>query len=256
MGTEVTWFAADGPTDGVLEQAFHLDLAGSIIPGVLWLPVGRETPAPLVLLGHGGSGHKRNARNLELGRWFASHAEIAALAIDGPYHGERVASPLGAAEYQALIRGEGLEVVVDRMVREWQAVVDVFHGLEVVDTTNLGYVGLSMGTRFGVPFAAAVGDALRCAVFGKFGLTQAPGMYEGMDMTTRLTNDAHAISAASLFHVQWDDELFPRDGQFALFDSLGTLDKQLIAFPGAHAETSPVATAHWRNFVVGHLKPT
>jgi dienelactone hydrolase len=256
MGTEVTWLAADEPRDGVLEQPFHLDLSGSIVPGVLWLPVGRETPAPLVLLGHGGSGHKRNARNLELSRWFASHAEIAALAIDGPYHGDRVSSPLGAAEYQALIRAEGLEVVVDRMVREWQAVVDVFRGLEVVDTTNLGYVGLSMGTRFGVPFAAAVGDALRCAVFGKFGLTQAPGMYEGMDMTTRLTNDAHAISAASLFHVQWDDELFPRDGQFALFDSLGTPDKQLVAFPGAHAETSPVATAHWCNFVVGHLKPT
>jgi poly(3-hydroxybutyrate) depolymerase len=67
MGAEVTWLAADGPMDGVLEQSFHLNLSGNIVPGVLWLPVGRETPAPLVLLGHGGSGHKRNARNLELG---------------------------------------------------------------------------------------------------------------------------------------------------------------------------------------------
>ena len=37
-------------------------------------------------------------------------------------------------------------------------------------------------------------------------------------MADRLTADAGQVSAPTLLHVQWDDELFPRQGQFALFD--------------------------------------
>lgn len=110
-----------------------------------------------------------------------------------------------------------------------------------------------MGTRFGVPFAAAVGDQLRCAVFGKFGLRQSSAMPEGMDMTSRIREDAIALTAPTLFHIQWDDELFPRDGQLAFFDLLGSPDKQLVAYSGAHGDTRPAATAAWREFISWHL---
>jgi dienelactone hydrolase len=255
MGPDVRWWPPRS-SGGVVEQEFSLDVVGSIVPGVLWFPERNESPSPLLLLGHGGSGHKRSERNLDLGRWFASNEGIASMAIDGPYHGGRVESSLDAPEYQALIKAEGLDAVADRMVNDWRAAIDGLRCTEALDTTFLGYFGLSMGTRFGVPLAAALGDALRCAVFGKFGLVAAPGFHEGMDMADRLRTDAHMVTASTLMHVQWDDEQFPRGDQFALFDAFGTSDKRLIAHPGLHGETNPTAVAYWRDFIIQGLRPS
>ncbi len=242
-------------TRDITERTFQIELPGGFVPGVAWLPQDHAKSFPLVLLGHGGSGHKKNERNVRLGEWFASTARIAAGAIDGPFHGDRVGSPLTPAQYQHMTEIEGINAVVARMVSDWQATVAVMETLDFVDTTRLGYFGLSMGTRFGLPFCAAVGTALRCAVFGKFGLSHAPGFYEGSDMTEQIRNSARQIVAPTLFHLQWDDELFPREGQLELFDTLGAREKQLIAYTGTHAQTNPTAATTWTEFVARHLRP-
>jgi hypothetical protein len=110
-----------------------------------------------------------------------------------------------------------------------------------------------MGTRFGLPFAAAIGGQLRCAVFGKFGLRQGPAMHEGLDAPERIAADARRVTAPALFHIQWDDEIFPRDGQLALFDLLGSRDKELAGYAGTHSETKPAAITRWRDFIARHL---
>lgn len=48
--------------EGVTECKFCLESKIGIVPDVLWLPTQQTRPVPLVLLGHGGSSHKRSER--------------------------------------------------------------------------------------------------------------------------------------------------------------------------------------------------
>jgi dienelactone hydrolase len=225
-----------------------LDRPSGVAPAVLWLPDAPASP-PVVLLGHGGSGHKRSDRHLRMGRWLASAAGLAVLAIDGPYHGDRARSPADPAGYQQLIVDEGVEAVTARMTGDWLATISELAAEGVVDDANVSVFGLSMGARFGLPLAAALGSRLRCAVFGKFGLRQTGVIHPGLCAPGLAVAAAGALSAPVLFHVQWDDEVFPRDGQFELFDALTSQDKRLVARTGGHTETHPDDEASWQEFI-------
>lgn len=49
--------------------------------------------------------------------------------------------------------------------------------------------------------------------------------------------------------MQWDDQIFPRGGQFELFDALASADKRLIARAGPHDQTHPDDEASWTCFL-------
>jgi dienelactone hydrolase len=237
---------------GCTERSFLVRRHQDPVPGVLWSPQVAE-PRATVLLFHGGSGHKRSERHLRMGRGLAAEG-IAVIAIDGPYHGDRVPAPMAPPAYQQLIVDEGVEAVTARMTRDWLGAVDALAALGLADPARVSVFGMSMGARFGLPAAAALGPRLQCAVLGKFGVRQAAPLHPGLRAPALVATAARAVSAAVLYHVQWDDEIFPRDGQFELFDALASADKQLIARPGPHGRTHPDDEASWLEFLTRNME--
>ena len=237
----------------VMQRSVALERAGRVVPGHVWEPAGCPR-SPVVLLGHGGSGSKRAPRITRLASWFAGRAGITAAAIDGPFHGDRVTRPLPATEYQQLIADEGLEQVTKRMVDDWLLLLAHLSAGGVVDTDRVGYVGLSMGTRFGIPLAAALGTRLRCAVFGKFGLRQNIPMNPALEDPDLIVSAAQRVTAPIALYVRWDDELFPRSGQLELFEAFASVDKVLICRPGSHNGSHGDDEPLWCRFIDRRLR--
>ena len=69
--TTLRWLGKPISEGGVTECRFDLERDTGVVPGILWTPTKQKRPVPLVLMGHGGSGHKRADRQLLLGRRFA-----------------------------------------------------------------------------------------------------------------------------------------------------------------------------------------
>ncbi len=221
------------------------------VPAVLWQRL--DSVAPLVLLGHGGSSHKSAPRQQALANRLVA-VGMTVVAIDGPAHGERAERPnMAPGEYQADLVARGVESVVRDMVDDWIAAIGATRRATGATDGRIGYLGLSMGTRFGLPLAAALGDQLTCAVLGKFGLRQSAALNPGLHDSAQLRRDSEHVVSPTMWHVQWDDELFPRAGQLQMFDCLGAEDKQLVAFPGDHGTTPEAAVDGWITFLKRYL---
>ncbi len=95
--TTIHWLDDGNKEGGVAERQFVIKGGKVPVPGIIWAPDPVEVPVPLVLFGHGGSGHKRNDRSLMLGRRLAGVSRFAVVAIDGPTHGDR-AHPQSVSE--------------------------------------------------------------------------------------------------------------------------------------------------------------
>ena len=240
-------FASMTTSDGVCEQDFTLD----DIPGVLWFPAGTAGPRPLVLLGHGGGGHKRAPGVLGRARRLTAGCGFAAAAIDMPGFGDRPKTAEDerfVAEIRAR-RAAGEPVIgqvlrynvalAARAVPEWRSVLDALLDAGVTGGP-VGYWGVSLGSMIGVPLAAAE-PRISAAVFGLAG---------GHDA---LTEAAARIAIPVEFLLQWDDELVPRADGLALFDAFGSAEKTLHANPGRHADIPAFELDSTERFFARHL---
>jgi dienelactone hydrolase len=240
------WEGEARARDGVAEQAFAVDVGDRTVPGILWWPEGAAGPRPLVLLAHGATRHKRVDYLLALGRRLAGRHGFAAAAIDGPGHGDRrvPGHDDDIQLFSDFLAEWSREGSTDDVVADWRATLDALRELPEVGDGPVGYWGLSMGTIYGVPVAAA--DArVQVAVFGLMGLVGPT--------RERMAVDAAAVSCPVLFIQQWDDSLIPRQHVFELFDALGSVDKRLHAHPGDHAAVPVEEIAFSAGFLARHL---
>lgn len=230
---------------GVSERSFSLTCEDRRVPGVAWLPEGAEGPTPLVLIGHGGSGHKREPHIVSLARRLVRHAGIAAAAIDGPAHGDRKPADGSDDSLEERRRRYVGGEITDAMVADWKATLDALQKIPEIGIGPVGYWGLSMGTMFGLPFVAAE-PRVRVAVLGLMGSSLANG--------GRLLRDAADVRCPLLFLQQWNDELIPGDALAKLFDAIASDDKRLHANPGKHAAVPRDEFAYTETFLSERLR--
>lgn len=224
---------------GVTETRFDTEVDGRTVPGVMWMPAEGE-PVGLMLLGHNVQQHKRHPLLLGGGRRFVRHHNIAAVAIDGPGHGDRAGAQAGSGN------SWWTATAIDDTIADWQqAVVDVedhtgFYGLP------LGYWGMSMGTTLGLPLIAAE-PRIRAAVLGLVGYSA---------VWRRVGDDANRVRCPVLFFAQEEDELVSLSSARELFDKIGSSEKELRCNPGDHLAVPPAEMTLAQEFLAKHLAAT
>jgi dienelactone hydrolase len=237
----------DVETKGVRERRFDVRRGTRVVPGLLWTPPGARGPRPLVLIGHGAAGSKREDYVVALGRRLVRHLGYASAAIDGPVHGDRRNGDAHGPDAPFLEFAQAWSTnaaLTDDIVADWRATLDALQGEPDIGTGAVGYWGLSMGTILGLPLVAAearIGVAV-LGLMGLIGPTQS-----------RLKADAATLSCPVLFLMQWDDEMFSRDGVLALFDAVGSTDKRLHVHTGYHGDVPAEEFSFSETFLAQHL---
>jgi dienelactone hydrolase len=253
-------FTSQRALDGVAEYDFDVTVDGERIPAVIWAPAGATSPRPIVLMGHGGSQHKKTETLAARAHRYAREFGWATLSIDALGHGERADPETAKAmadDLMARVRGrvggerpgpspifKTMGERARRIVPEWRAALDAAQTLPFVDAGGpVGYWGLSMGLVLGVPYVAT-DPRVTCAVFGLGG---------GRAKDVAFAEAARAIAIPILFIFQWDDAVAPREGGLALFDAFGSAEKSMHINPGAHGEIPAFEYAAWDAFFLRHL---
>jgi pimeloyl-ACP methyl ester carboxylesterase len=246
---------------GVVEQSFTLATDHGSVPGIMWFPEGSNDPRPTILIGHGGTQHKRALNVLALARRFVRHLGFAAVALDAPGHGDRITDPEDAERrrvaLQARLSGERSRTQPTFSTEEstawirrtelggaeWRALLDDLdaHGAG----RTYGYWGVSMGTLIGLPFVAS-DSRVSAAVLGLAGLGSTPG-------GEVFGASARSLRVPILFVFQWDDELMTRESGLALFDAIGSAEKTMHVHPGGHIHTPLFERSAYQEFFHRHL---
>jgi pimeloyl-ACP methyl ester carboxylesterase len=249
-------FTDERTEDGVTRRSFSVSAGGETVPAVIWAPAGSQGPRPLVLMGHGGSQHKKTPGVTARARQLAQKFGYATLAIDAPGHGDRISraeAVANAREVGARVTGqvsgawtpERLKLMAERTaaaVPEWNAALEATLGFDFVGGP-IGYWGVSMGTAIGVPFVAQC-PRITAAVFGLAGLRPGAAEFEAA---------ARQITCPVEFTFQWDDAVARREDGLALFNAFASNEKTMHINPGGHMDIPNFEGASWERFFVRHL---
>ena len=197
---------------------------GRPVTGAVWLTDSASAPDFLMCFGHGASDDRYQDPICTLASKFRDIG-IPSLSIDGPVHGLRRIEP-GGREALA-VEMQRPEAFAD-MQADWTVGLNVAKSLPGLSDVQIGFFGLSMGSIFGIPFAASRDDMI-AATFGLLGIRDN-------SFGQLIGEAASQIDLPLRFIVQLEDELFDRESCLALFDAFSSEEKSLGANPGLHPD--------------------
>ena len=216
------------------------------VPLAIWRDAGVDAPRPLVLVGHGGAGHKTAPAVERVAHALVREAGFVVAAIDGPVHGERAAPGEGAEavrdRFRALWAAGGS---VEPMVADWTDAIDDLCAMPFVDKEALGWYGLSMGTAYGLPVVGRT-PRVRCAVLGLWGICRPHA--------DEILQHAAAVDVPVLFQAKPDDGIITLAGAQGVFAALGSGTKGLSLHPGVHIDIGEPQLAEAVDFLQRQLQ--
>jgi dienelactone hydrolase len=189
------------------------------------------------MAGHGGRGTRTDpfisaVRNSPLPKG------IAVAAIDAVGHGDRISGKPSDLE---LLRDLADPRTYKTMTADWHALLDLLLSEGSFDAKAIGYIGLSGGTLFGLPFVASA-RRVAAAAFGASGTEGFPMLSEASAVFAPILRQAaQTMTRPLIFHIQEDDDLFPAPGGRSLFAEFTSTDKELVSAAGTHRAVPPEA---------------
>ncbi len=222
------WIGPSQDRQGYRYRSFAPSSSPGLAAAALFEPIDVAADAPLVLAQHGGSSHKDGADMRAAAQALVAGCGMRMVALDGPVHGSRSAvdptdNPAVRDVFFRLWRTEPAHVALH--VARWKGLIAEM--LQAFSPRRTVWYGVSMGTAYGLPVLAGE-TRIERALLGMWGTETTFG--DG----SRATGDAAQITCKVLFQQKWDDALFTREGQLAVFDALATQDKRLYVYPGGH----------------------
>ncbi|MEX2326930.1 MAG: hypothetical protein WD558_04305, partial [Pseudomonadales bacterium] len=141
-------FTKEKEIDGVLQRDFQVDVDGQQVPCVLWAPKDARGSRTLIVMGHGGSQHKKTINIRSRAIEYAQHSGWATVVADAPGHGDRIsredavklAEEVGArvtgrstmSEADATARFRQMGERGKQAVKEWQQMLDAVQALDFI----------------------------------------------------------------------------------------------------------------------------
>ncbi|BDW10731.1 hypothetical protein PSHI8_08130 [Polynucleobacter sp. SHI8] len=141
-----------------------------VVAGKVWHSQASSGMRPLLLIGHQETEHKDSSEIHDFIKLMCGKYGFVVALIDGPIHGERrfgtTDEDLMGQEFDQLWK-DGDESI-SPMVLDWKLTLDALCELSEVDSRCIGYLGISMGTAYGIE-VVATDLRISAAVFGQWG---------------------------------------------------------------------------------------
>jgi predicted esterase len=206
---------------------------------LLFMPPGEqrtgERSLPLILLGHGAHLSKDDPIMQILAKGFCRNVPAAVALMDAPGHGERRASEITDAQFDADVARRMADAGnYATVTADWLEVEAAARAAQPRITGATGYAGFSMGAMFGLAVVADLPSVV-AAVFALGGLT----VDESRNALIR--NGAQRLADREILMLNMTrDEHFSMEGAIDVFESIPG-PKRMGVWSGTHVDIPPEA---------------